>query len=273
MMMTRRSGCRGHHILVRLGSTDGFCCQWKAQGKSVVIAQQPTQGSRSDTAAAAVSGVIFFGFMINALGELLSHAGQTARRATLLHNKIQVLILSICVAQASPRNWMYMKFGNKERNSIFPPLFFVVGSCLCKSCPLQVIYIWSNIRNITLRPSDRTGQQPLRSRLLMKLKAFSLFSGFSVLGQLSDKHAFHYFCFTMRDVQDVETWMSARELPRKLRYETVAYFCDAWVAQAGQPTSHTFPVDHRQPGGCTPQRFLHCSHSYPDTVPVCWSSD
>ena len=35
------------------------------------------------------AGVIFFGFMISALGELLQHAGQTARRASLLHNKIQ----------------------------------------------------------------------------------------------------------------------------------------------------------------------------------------
>lgn len=39
-----------------------------------------------------MAGVIFFGFMINALGELLSHAGQTARRASLLHNKIQVKV-------------------------------------------------------------------------------------------------------------------------------------------------------------------------------------
>lgn len=40
-------------------------------------------------------GVIFFSFMINAFGELLSHAGQTARQATLLHNKIQVSFLWI----------------------------------------------------------------------------------------------------------------------------------------------------------------------------------
>lgn len=36
-------------------------------------------------------------------------------------------------------------------------------------------------------------------------------------------------CFS----QDVEAWMTSRDLPRKLRHETVAFFCDAWVGQAG----------------------------------------
>ena len=32
--------------------------------------------------------------------------------------------------------------------------------------------------------------------------------------------------------------MTSRDLPRKLRHETVAFFCDAWLAQAGAAKSH-----------------------------------
>ena len=35
-------------------------------------------------------------------------------------------------------------------------------------------------------------------------------------------------------MQDVEAWMTSRELPRNLRHDTVAFFCDAWLGQAGQ---------------------------------------
>jgi len=47
------------------------------------------------------AGVIFFGFMINALGELLAHAGQTARRANLLHNKIQAHLPLVPLSQGN----------------------------------------------------------------------------------------------------------------------------------------------------------------------------
>lgn len=57
---------------------------------SSVLEQRGCQQPLRATLHANAAGVIFFGFMINALGELLQHAGQTARRATLLHNKIQV---------------------------------------------------------------------------------------------------------------------------------------------------------------------------------------
>ena len=44
---------------------------------------------KSTPPAVGKCSLVRVGFMINALGELLQHAGTTARRATLLHNKIQ----------------------------------------------------------------------------------------------------------------------------------------------------------------------------------------
>ena len=39
-------------------------------------------------------------------------------------------------------------------------------------------------------------------------------------------------------LQDVEAWLASRDLPRKLRHETVAFFCDAWIGQAGRRDLH-----------------------------------